>query len=350
MAIDFDKYILSSGTHYISNSGGDEKGGIKGGRAGDQKSEWVLKKWYNRPWSVILRHPNQAVALEIAKLSIAAPLNAKIGYDQSQRTTYWNQLKTVGYDPSKITVPCEQDCSAGVSSNVKGVGFRLGVEALQKIPICSSRNMRAQFTKAGFKALTEKKYLTSGKYLLPGDILLYERHHAAVNVTLGSAVKSNWHPENAPKPVRIYKLGERNLKKGDEGEDVREMQSALVELGFKLPKFGVDGEFGSETESAVIAFQKAVGMTSGGQKIEANGVFDQVTYRAMIDHLYHYVEITGGSVNVRKAPGVQYEVIGEVHKGDKLPYGGRVYDNGWFLVEYNGQNAAVSGKYGKLVR
>ena len=31
MANDYKKYILSTGTHYISNSGGDEKGGIKGG-------------------------------------------------------------------------------------------------------------------------------------------------------------------------------------------------------------------------------------------------------------------------------------------------------------------------------
>lgn len=36
MAIDYNKYIMSMGTHYISNSGSDEKGGIKGGAAGDQ--------------------------------------------------------------------------------------------------------------------------------------------------------------------------------------------------------------------------------------------------------------------------------------------------------------------------
>ena len=49
--------------------------------------------------------------------------------------------------------------------------------------------------KAGFKALTASKYLTSAKYLLPGDILLYENHHAAANVTLGSAVKDDWNPD-----------------------------------------------------------------------------------------------------------------------------------------------------------
>lgn len=36
MAIDYNKCIMSSGKHYISNSGSAEKGNIKGGAAGDQ--------------------------------------------------------------------------------------------------------------------------------------------------------------------------------------------------------------------------------------------------------------------------------------------------------------------------
>lgn len=199
MAINFDKYLYSTGTHYISNSGSDENGSYTGGKAGDQTGkEWCLKAWYNRPWTVVLRYPDQSVALEIAKLSIAAALNDKIGYDQNQRTTYWTQLKAAGYDPSKITVACEEDCTAGVSSNVRAAGYIFGIKALQDVPICSSRNMKSEFTKAGFQALTASKYLTSGKYLLPGDILLYESHHAAANVTLGSAVKNDWHPGEIP--------------------------------------------------------------------------------------------------------------------------------------------------------
>lgn len=197
MAIDYNKYINSTGTHYISNSGQDENKKYTGGKAGDQTgTEWCLKGWYNRPWSVVLRYPDQKVALTIAELSIAAALNDKIGYDQNERTSYWTQLKAVGYDPSKITVACEEDCTAGVSANVRAAGYLCGVKALQDIPICSSRNMKAEFTKAGFKALTAEKYLTSAKYLLPGDILLYENHHAAANITIGSMVKNEWHPES----------------------------------------------------------------------------------------------------------------------------------------------------------
>ena len=59
--------------------------------------------------------------------------------------------------------------------------------------------------------------------------------------------------------------------------------------------------------------------------------------------------ITGDAVNVRKGPGTKYGILGIVHKGDTLKYGGQTFDNGWFLVEYKNQNASVSGKYGRLV-
>jgi hypothetical protein len=54
---------------------------------------------------------------------------------------------------------------------------------------------------------------------------------------------------------------ERLLKSGDKGAAVRKLQQALVDAGFSLPRFGVDGDFGSETKAAVEAFQRASGLT-----------------------------------------------------------------------------------------
>jgi len=196
MAIDFKYYIDSKGIHWIANSGKDENGAYHGGKAGDQSGhEAELKKWYNRPWTVVLRYPNQDVALMIAELSIAMCLNNKVGYDQDQRGTYWKQLKAVGFDPSKIATACEEDCTAGVSANVKAAGALMGIKALENLPLCTSRNMKQEFTKAGFVALTASKYRTSPDYLLPGDILLYESHHAACNITIGSKMREDWYPE-----------------------------------------------------------------------------------------------------------------------------------------------------------
>lgn len=263
MAIDFDKYIHSTGTHYISNSGKDENSGTKGGRAGDQTGhEWELKKWYNRPWTVVLRYPDQAVALTIAQLSIAAALNNLIGYDQSQRTTYWTQLAAAGYDPSKITVACEEDCTAGVSANVRAAGCIHSLAALKNLPICTSRNMRAQFTKAGFIALTDSKYLTGPKHLLPGDVLLYESHHAAANVTVGEKVRDQWFPENTPTPPAAAAApcvligGNVNVRCGP---DTGYAAMGVAKAGERLRYFGFTGAGGWH----LVEYDRRTGWVSG---------------------------------------------------------------------------------------
>lgn len=263
MSVNYGKYLYSTGTHYISNSGKDEHNAYRGGAAGDQTGrEWELRKWYSRPWTVVLRYPDQAVALKIAELGIAAALNDKIGYDQGQRATYWKQLKAAGYDPSRIAAACEDDCTAGVSANVRAAGHLFGIQALQGVPLCSSRNMRAEFTKAGFTALAASKYLKSAKCLLPGDILLCENHHAATNVTLGASVKSDWHPGSVPAPT------------------------------------------------------------------------------------VKTVRVTGGTVNVRSAPGTGNPVIGIAKKGEIYPY--TAAENGWYNISYRGANGWVSGKYAEM--
>ena len=173
-----------------------------------------MKSWYNRPWSCVLRYPDQKVALKIAQLAIDAALNDKVGYDQSQNRTYLKQLKAVGWEPSKITVACEADCSAGVCANVTAAGYLLGIPALQNHTGTYTGNMRSALTKAGFTLLTDCKYLTSGDYLLPGDILLNDGHHTATNVTIGKKVKDQWNPgvvttlttESAPAETIYYRV------------------------------------------------------------------------------------------------------------------------------------------------
>lgn len=187
--INFDKYINSTSIHYISNSGHDENGNYYNGVAGDQTgTEWELRRWYSRPWTHVFRYEKDTrVGRTLAELGIKAALNDKIGYDQYQRATYWSQLKTANYDPSAITIACEADCSAGVATNVKACGYLLGIKGLQDVNYeMSSRNTVSQLTTAGFTVYTDSKYLKSGDYLLPGDILLYENHHVAMNITKGS--------------------------------------------------------------------------------------------------------------------------------------------------------------------
>lgn len=57
--------------------------------------------------------------------------------------------------------------------------------------------------------------------------------------------------------LRAVRRGHRVLRAGDRGVAVRLVQEALLDLGYPLPAFGADGDFGAETVSAVRAFQRA---------------------------------------------------------------------------------------------
>ena len=185
--MDFTKYYGK-----ISNSGHDEKGRYTGGIPGDQtKKEWEIKNWYNRPWNCIIRHPNQKVRQLLAELAIEAANNEMIGYNQSNRDSFWRQLQLNYYRPSRIKVPCDSDCSAGVIALTRAVGRLLGISALSSINATYTKNMRTGYYNAGFLILTKPDYLRSPDYLLPGDILLNDDSHTAINLGIGQKAITN---------------------------------------------------------------------------------------------------------------------------------------------------------------
>lgn len=54
------------------------------------------------------------------------------------------------------------------------------------------------------------------------------------------------------------------LRKGSKGNSVKALQLLLVGNGFSVGKAGVDGDFGSATESALMAYQEKKGLTKDG--------------------------------------------------------------------------------------
>lgn len=236
----------------ISNSGSDENGRYRGGKAGDQTGrEWYIRSWYNRPWNCVLRHPDANVRANIAHLSVLAAQNDKIGYDQNQRDTFWTQLKLAKYDPSKIDTACESDCSAGVIAITKAVGYILGDAKLQDVGATYTGNMRSAYLNAGFMCLTASKYTENDDYLLAGDILLNDAHHVCTAVTNG--VKSGEETSDAEETCTMPLL-----KKGSQGKAVKFLQTVIGRLE-------IDGSFGDLTRNAVIKWQKSHGCTDDGE-------------------------------------------------------------------------------------
>lgn len=147
-------------------------------------------------------------------------------------------------------------------------------------------------------------------------------------------------------------LGNRILKNGHEGEDVKQMQTNLIRLGYTCGSCGADGDFGDATELALRAFQK------DHPPLEVDGEFGPKSLAALeaeISKLDKTVEnprnvvIVGGQCWARKAPTTEAERIGVAKEGNTYKFGGVISDEGWLLIEFDNQNAWVSGKYGKLV-
>lgn len=242
----------------LSNSGHDERGMYSGGQAGDQGGEWTIIPWYRYPyggWDMVLHYPDSNVRALIAKLATEAANNDNIGYDQSQRYTFWQQLQASGYRPANIKSPCEADCSAGVAAICKAVGYLTGNVGLQDISIYMyTGNERAVLTAAGFEVRNASKYLTGDSYLFAGDVLLNEENHTCICVTDGANATDG--------EGEGYKFRAPQITLGDKSVYVYRLQAILKARG--IYGGALDSSYGNATRSAVIIAQEKLQLTRDG--------------------------------------------------------------------------------------
>ena len=275
----------------ISNCSGDERGKIRGGKSGDNTGkEWRVRGWYNRPWNVILRFEDPKVAEMIATLGEEGAANNKIGYDQGDRLSFWRELEKSGYRPKNIKNKCETDCSASTLAICKSVGYLLGIRKLQAVSSSGySGNIRRLLVNAGAKALTAKKYLTSDDYLLRGDILVYEGHHVAINLTDGDRASRKTTTTTTEKKTVAEKKGYSgtfpSLENGrgwyEYGDGITELKNYPTQIKrvqmlvnwINGGSIKVDGEFGKNTKAAVELAQTNL-------KVAVTGKFDTATLEA----------------------------------------------------------------------
>lgn len=94
---------------------------------------------------------------------------------------------------------------------------------------------------------------------------------------IANCFKNGWQmPVEEPEKEKPVANETKNptLRKGSKGDWVTILQNKLMLLGYQLPKYGADGDFGNETLNAVKQFQK-------DHKLTQDGVVGQKTWEAI---------------------------------------------------------------------
>lgn len=226
----------------IGHASIDENGKIQGGKVGDQNGKEVCTRSYymhSKGW-YLLRPKDVAHAIAIAEAMLRACNNAYIGYDQG------NRLGVIKYG-TRTKTKTECDCSSLVRQCV--------IEATGKDP--GNFTTSNEVSKLEATGLFEKAIaVTSSTVLYDGDILVTKTKGHTVIIVSGNPRKPK---ATTPATTRNY------LIKGDKGAEVKTMQENLIYLGYSCGKSGADGDFGGDTEKAVMAFQKDKGLEQDGK-------------------------------------------------------------------------------------
>ncbi len=323
----------------------DERGKISGGKAGDQTGKEVsTQNWYkhSKGWRV-LRAKDPAMRPYIAKAVEEACASSLIGYDQNQRSSLYNAIKGNGFDIGTLVKAVETDCSALVRVCASYACAQTGKSIV--IADFYTANQASRLLATGlFEELKGSKYTDQSAYLCRGDVLVTKtKGHTVVVLTDGDKAEDTT-------PEADYKLGERTLRNGMSGADVKEMQTYLIQLGYDLGKWGADGDFGDSTEMGVEQFQR-------DQKLSADGIYGPNTHAALMEALNgeeppapvaKTVRIIGGNCYVRSAPNTSGAKLGVARNNTVHTYAGQTSEDGWHYIVWQGANGWVSGKYARL--
>ena len=163
-------------------------------------------------------------------------------------------------------------------------------------------------------------------------------------------------------PPSSQTLGSRTLKRGDTGSDVQEMQANLMMLGYDLGSYGADGDFGSRTEKAVMAFQRS-------SALDVDGKFGPKSFSAMKSSLASIekeqleeqpeqeappsaaekkiITVTANSVNARVGDSTEYDSVGRLDEGESIEYVATA-PNGWNAGRWKNRIVWISPEFSKV--
>ena len=187
---------------YVVGARIDERGKASGGKAGDQTDDGtgrgelcVHQLTASGSWVYILRPPRNADA--IVKAAYATAANDHVGYDQSQRTTFYDAAKKVGWDISAIKTDVETECAAAVSVWANCAGYNVSMDMYTGDEVAALKAV-------GFTCIA----YASGS-LKPGDVL-WRKGHTVVYVGTNKTYTKDVSQANAPVVAKLVDLSHWN--------------------------------------------------------------------------------------------------------------------------------------------
>lgn len=136
-------------------------------------------------------------------------------------------------------------------------------------------------------------------------------------------------PTPKPGPRKTWrKCPDTMLKVGCRGENVRKVQQKLLDCGYSLPRYGVDGKFKYETKSAVEALQRA-------SNIKVDGIVGSQTLAALesckpnkVDRELQPEVSPVGKEEISTGPGFLERTFQEVEKMKSTPASNKLMSRG----------------------
>ena len=222
---------LCIGDGRIVHAAGNEFGGATGGKPGDQTGREIYIGWYyNYPWDYVLRYVR----------------------DEKEETPEMPYEDAKENEDYYIVKP--GDSLWDIAQRFLGDGYLF--------PLLQQLN--------GLKDTN----------ILPGMVLLLHPEGLEPETPPKEDEPAPTPSEPDPPEENIggagaYQIALQVLKKGDRGAEVRQTQRLLIATGYAMPQYGADGDFGSETETAVKTFQADNGL-------EQNGKVDKATMSKLL--------------------------------------------------------------------
>ena len=226
-------------------------GKTTGDKAGDQGREVCTTSWYKKNWTYVLRPKDKNIAEQIATQCEKGCANPTIGYNKQKRNSLRTQAKLVGMDLSKITTPCDCDCSSFMSVCCECAGIPISYD-YNNAPTTST--MKSAFMNTGyFDLLTDEKYLTSDKYLKRGDIIVAVGSHTVMVLSNGELADISQLQNIQQAQVKAVDLSKYNIVT-DYKAMAQQIQNVFVRVGYRSSSSGQiveDDLFKKHTENCL---------------------------------------------------------------------------------------------------